>query len=132
MIARRGHPAVTDDAPPLDEALPPADERRLTRLLEGGLAADYELDLKGLDLPHSLASIDRMVERQRFRGKARSVFVGLDPATADSGQTLFQPVGRHLLGLMRRGLVAQCKPQVGAGVGGFLVLLPAGKEDLVP
>ena len=117
---------MSDDAPPT------ADERRLTRLLESRLEADYELDLKGLDLPHSLASIDRMVERQRFRGEPRSVFVGLDPATAASGETLFQPLGRHLLDLMRRGLVAQCKPRVGEGVSGFLVVLPRGKKTAAP
>ncbi len=115
-----------------NERLPPVDERRLTRLLESGVEADYELDLRGLDLPHGLASIDRMVERQRFRGESRSVFVTLDPATPDSGETLFQPVGRHLLDLMRHHLVAQCKPQVGEEASGFLVLLPVGKEESAP
>ena len=46
------------------------DLRKLTRFLDVNGEAEYELDLRGLDLPHSLASIDRMVERQRFSRRA--------------------------------------------------------------
>src|SRR3546814_5560488 len=84
--------------------------RRLKRLLDRHGEADYELDLTGLDLAHSIASIDRMVERQRFRDVGRSVVVRIDPATPESGETLFGRLGRHLLDLKRRGLIATLAP----------------------
>lgn len=113
---------MTDD-------LPDPETRRLTRLLAREGAADYELDLTGLDLLHALASIDRMVERQRFREEPRTVAVRLDPATESSGETLFQPVGRHLLGLMKRDLVERCTPRPNSDGGGFVVELPGRPGD---
>ena len=111
----------------MSEEISSSDRRRLERLLRERGASEYELDLKGLDLAHALASIDRMAERQRFRIEEREVAVKLDPASPKSGETLFQPVGRHLLGLMRRGLVARCRPLAGDAGAGFEVILPAGK-----
>lgn len=105
----------------------PSEHRRLERLLSRGGEAEYELDLTGLDLPHSLASIDRMVERQRFRPEPRSVKISLDPATPDSGETLFLPIGRHLIGLMRRELVSRCQPMPNTAGAGFLVYLPGSE-----
>lgn len=102
--------------------------RELRRLLGQSHEAEYELDLTGLDLAHSLASIDRMVERQRFRSEARSVVIRLDPATATSGETLFRPVGRHLLGLMRQTRIAKCRPLAGDKGAGFFVEL-AGRPQ---
>ncbi len=103
------------------------DLRKLTRFLDVDGDAEYELDLRGLDLAHSLASIDRMVERQRFRDEARTVRIGLEPATAESGATLFGPVGRYLVELMKKGLVAKTRPLANIDGAGFLVELPAGK-----
>ncbi|HEY9536165.1 MAG TPA: hypothetical protein VIS03_01125 [Kiloniellaceae bacterium] len=102
--------------------------RRLKRLLDRHGEADYELDLTGLDLAHSIASIDRMVERQRFRDVGRSVVVRIDPATPESGETLFGRLGRHLLDLKRRGLIATLAPLDPARGAGFNLALPAGKE----
>ena len=103
--------------------------RRVKRLIAGGSSdTDYELDLRGLDLPHSLGSINRMVERQRFRDSERSVYVRLDPAEGGASQTLFQPLGRHLLDFMRKGLVAHCRPDAEEGRLGFVVQMPAGKN----
>ncbi len=113
---------MTDD-------LPDPETRRLTRLLARDGAADYELDLTGLDLPHALASIDQMVERQRFREDSRTVAVRLDPATETSGETLFQPVGRHLLALMKRDLIDRCSPRPNSDGGGFVVELPGHPRD---
>lgn len=103
------------------------DHRKLTRFLDVDGDAEYELDLRGLDLPHSLASIDRMVERQRFRNESRRVRIGLEPATAESGATLFGPVGRYLVELMKKGLVTKTRPLANIDGAGFLVELPAGK-----
>ena len=104
------------------------EDRKLRRLISQDRTADYELDLTGLDELHAMASIERMIERQRFRGEAREVVIKLDPAGPDSGETLFQPVGRALLDYMKRGLVAVCRPlspDVGAG---FYVELPGRGE----
>jgi hypothetical protein len=112
-----------------DEGLSGSQTRRLTRLLDRHGEADYELDLTALDLAHAVASLDRMVERQRFRDVGRSVVVRIDPATPDSGETLFGRLGRHLLDLKRRGLVASMAPLDPARGAGFNLTLPAGRED---
>jgi hypothetical protein len=112
-----------------DEGLSGSQTRRLTRLLDRHGEADYELDLTGLDLAHAVASLDRMVERQRFRDVGRSVVLRIDPATPDSGETLFGRLGRHLLDLKRRGLVASMAPLDPARGAGFNLTLPAGRED---
>jgi hypothetical protein len=71
-----------------------------------------------------------MVERQRFRDVGRSVVLRIDPATPDSGETLFGRLGRHLLDLKRRGLVASLAPLDPARGAGFNLTLPAGRETL--
>jgi hypothetical protein len=109
----------------MSDDLPSTELRKLRRLLGGSQDSEYELDLTGLDLAHSLASIDRMVERQRFRSEGRSVLVHLDPATATSGETLFQPIGQHLLALLRQKLIVKCRPRVGDKGSGFFLELPA-------
>ena len=103
-------------------------DRRLKRLLGRKGSTDYELDLTGLDLAHTLGSVDRMVERQRFRSEERSVSIRIDPATPESGATHFGPLGRHLLDLLRRGLIARVTPLTPEQGAGFDVILPAGKE----
>ncbi|WP_299396302.1 hypothetical protein [Pelagibius sp.] len=102
--------------------------RRLKRLLSRSGGSDYELDLTGLDLAHSIGSIDRMVERQRFRSEERRVTILIDPATPNSGETQFGHLGRHLLDLLRRGLIARMAPLDPDRAAGFDVELPAGKE----
>jgi len=89
------------------------DIRRLTGFRD---TAEYELDLCGLDLAHARASVERMLERSRFR-RPRSVVVRIDPASPTSGETLFQPIGRQLLDALRAGLVTKCSPLPEAGAG---------------
>jgi len=113
-----------------DDSLSDSQDRRLKRLLDRQGDADYELDLTGLDLAHTMGSVDRMVERQRFRDVGRSVVLRIDPATPDSGETHFGALGRHLLDLKRRGLVATLQPLDPARGAGFNLTLPAGKEAL--
>jgi hypothetical protein len=117
---------MADDGP--DEGLSPYEDRRLKRLLDRHGDADYELDLTGLDFAHAVASVDRMVERQRFRDVGRSVVARIDPATPDSGETLFGRLGRHLLDLKRRGLIATMMPLDPAHGAGFNLTLPAGRD----
>src|SRR3546814_15924205 len=69
-----------------------------------------------------------MVERQRFRDVGRSVVVRIDAATPESGETLFARLGRHLLDLKRRGLLATLAPLDTARGAGFNLARPAGQE----
>ena len=111
-----------------DDSLSDSQGRRLKRLLGRRGESDYELDLTGLDLAHAVASVDRMVERQRFRDEERAVAIRIDPATPESGETLFGHLGRHLLDLMRRGLIARVTPLSPEHGAGFDVILPPGRE----
>jgi len=104
------------------------DERHLRRLFARSGDADYELDLTGLDQAHALASIERMVERQRFRDEPREVVIRLDPATATSGETLFQPVGRALLAIMKQGHISTCRPLPVTEGAGFYIEMPGKGE----
>lgn len=94
------------------------DLRRITGLRD---SAEYELDLCGLDRPHAEASVERMLERSRFR-PARSVIVRIDKASATSGETLFQPIGRKLVEAMKTDLVSRCRP-LPEGSAGFWIEL---------
>ena len=94
------------------------DIRRLTGMKD---AAEYELDLCGLDLAHSIASVEQMIERSRFR-KPRTVFIKIDPPTSTSGETLFQPIGRILVQAMKAGNVQQCRPHIESGSGFWVSL----------
>src|SRR3546814_4374280 len=78
------------------------------------------------------ASIDRMVERQRFRDVGRSVVVRIDPATPECGGTLFGRLGRHLLDLKRRGLIATLAPLDPSRGAGFNLTLPASRQASEP
>jgi len=102
---------VTDEAGDID----------LKRLLGYDDRAEYELDLRGLDLAHARESVARMLERARFRAP-RSVIVRLDPAGPETGETLFQPIGRQLLDARRKGVLEKLTPlPPHAGCGFYLV-----------
>ena len=97
--------------------------RRITGMKDG---AEYEIDLCGLDLLHTIASLERMIERSRFR-KPRSVAIRIDPASATSGETHFQPIGRLLVEVMKAKTVERCRPLADSGAGFWVCL--AGKSD---
>jgi len=94
------------------------DLRRLTGFHD---AAEYELDLRGLDLPHARASVERMLERSRFR-PPRTVVIRIDKASATSGLTLFQPIGRQLVEALKAGLVLRCRPLPDGNAGFWIEL----------
>lgn len=94
------------------------DLRRLTGFHD---TAEYELDLCGIDRAHGLASVERMLERSRFR-PPRTVIIRIDKPTPTSGATLFQPVGRRLVEAMKAGLVLRCNPLPEAGAGFWVSL----------
>jgi hypothetical protein len=92
------------------------DLRRITGLKD---AAEFELDLCGLDWPHAEASVERMLERSRFR-PPRSVIIRIDKASATSGETLFQPLGRQIVEALKAKIVSRCRP-LPEGSAGFWV-----------
>lgn len=94
------------------------DIRRLTGIHD---SAEYELDLCGIDKLHGEASVERMLERSRFRAP-RSVVIQIDKASPTSGATLFQPIGRLLVEAMKAGVVEQCHPLPDAGAGFWISL----------
>lgn len=104
--------------------------RALRKLTGHDGAAEYELDLTGLDLAHAGASIQRMLERSRFR-PPRTVAVRLDPPPAGGGETLFGPVGRMLVDAMRGGRLTRCRPLSEPGTGFWVALAgnAKGRED---
>lgn len=108
--------------------MPHLGDRDLRRLTGHGSPAEYELDLTGVDGVHARIAIERMLERQRFRGEPRSVVIRLDAAGPSSGETLFQPVGRQLLLAMKKGLIARCSPLPVKDGAGFTIVLP-GQEQ---
>jgi hypothetical protein len=94
------------------------DLRRLTGFRD---SAEYELDLCGLDLAHAQASIERMLERSRFR-PPRTVVIRIDKATATSGETLFRPIGRQLVGAMKASVILRCRPLPDGNAGFWIEL----------
>ena len=102
--------------------MPELTEREVRRLFADGVWAEYELDLVGVDESHARTAIARMAERQRFREDPRSVVIRFTPAQAGGGETLFQPIGRQLLELIKQGLVERCRPLPSAD--GFFVEMP--------
>lgn len=94
------------------------DLRRITGLHD---SAEFELDLCGLDWPHAEASVQRMLERSRFR-PPRSVVIKIDKASATSGETHFQPLGRQLVDALKAKIVSRCRP-LPEGSAGFWVEL---------
>ena len=106
---------------------PEMDDIDLKRLVGYDDNAEYELDLRGLDLAHATESVIRMIERSRFRVR-RSIIVRLDPAGPDTGETLFQPIGRLLLDHRRKNALEKLSPlPLYAGCGYYLVT--KGKTD---
>lgn len=104
-----------------DPNTPGLDDLDLKRLTGYDDHAEYELDLCGLDLAHATESVKRMLERNRFR-PSRSVLVRLDPAGPDTGETLFQPIGRQLLAARKAGALTKLTPLPHhAGSGFYLV-----------
>jgi hypothetical protein len=65
--------------------------------------------------------VERLIERSRFR-KPRSVAIRIDPASATSGETHFQPIGRLLVEEMKAKTVERCRPLADPGAGFWVSL----------
>lgn len=105
-------------------------DERIVRLFGRNSEAEYELDLKGLDRAHAEASVERMLERNRFR-TPRSVRVIVDAPKGDGAESLFQPIGRMLLEARRVGVLSRLSTLPPDGERGFL-LTTTGKPDAAP
>ena len=103
----------------------------INSLIDRSGHADYELDLTGLDLRHSLESIRQMIDRQRRRREVRSVLIRLDPPVPGEGETLFRPVGKHLVELLKKEMISRVKPYADHECSGFVIHLPASKEVFI-
>ncbi|WP_226886618.1 hypothetical protein [Nisaea nitritireducens] len=89
--------------------------------------AEYELDLRGLDMPHSVASTERMLERNRFR-TSRSVRILIDAPDGEGGTSHFQPIGRLLLDARKEGILTGMSTLPPEDVLGFHIVT-TGKPD---
>jgi|TARA_S200002703_G_scaffold67164_1_gene58340 hypothetical protein len=76
----------------------------LKPLFRDNSEAEYELDLRGLDMPHAIASTERMLERNRFR-TPRSVRILIDAPDGEGSTSHFQPIGRLLLDSRKEGIL---------------------------
>ena len=108
-----------------------ADHGELKPLFGKSRDAEYELDLRGLDQPHSAASVERMLERSRFR-VPRSVRILIDAPDGEGGGSHFQPLGRLLLDARREGVLSAMTTLPPEDELGFRVVTtgkPDGEEE---
>ena len=77
------------------------------------LTADLDqatrLDLHGLDPAEALARLDAVIDASTAQGPA-AYAVTFPPPAGDGRETLFLPIGRHLLAARRAGRVNRCLP----------------------
>lgn len=85
--------------------------------------AEAVIDLRGKVRIDAEAHVLALLEGRGGR-PVRSIAILIDPATATSGETLFQPVGRLLLDGKRRGVVERLLPLPAQDGLGFFVVFP--------
>ncbi len=93
----------------LDEAMKYAGEK---------IDADVGVDLAGLDARMALAELEQVF--RDHSDSARSMIIKFPPATAQSGETLFQPVGRWLLEQRRKGRISKLENTLALGAGFYV------------
>jgi hypothetical protein len=92
--------------------------------------AEAILDLCGADRQQAHDAIEQMLE-QGGLGPSTRVIIRLDPATPTSGETLFLPVGRHLLAARRQRRIVRFSTLPDADGGGFyLEISPPSPTEL--
>ena len=96
--------------------MPFFDSNPLDRLAFQAGAAEAELDLRGLDPRTALARVDDLL---RAASRHQSYLVRFDPPSGPGDETLFLPLGRHLLAARRRGQLKRFLPAAG-GHGYFI------------
>jgi hypothetical protein len=91
-------------------------------LADGGDEAE-ELDLRGLSLDEALRRVDTAIAPVGPDRPAR-LRISIDPAIPGGGETLFQPLARHLLAARRARRILHFLPIRSDGGAGFLVERP--------
>lgn len=88
--------------------------------------AETTLDLHGLDPETAVQRVDAMIET----AAVRSCLIRFDGAGDDGVETLFLPLGRHLLAERKAGRLARCLPTPEGD--GYYVELPGSRlrEDV--
>lgn len=80
--------------------------------------ADEVIDLDDPDPASSLTRVEQLI---RTAPAGRSFLIRFPPASGDGRETLFQPLGRMLLGERREGRLSSCLPSP-EGTGFYLVV----------
>lgn len=88
---------------------------------------DRIIDLQSEDPATALSQVDDLI-RQAAPGER--LLLRFPPPTGDGRETLFQPLGRHLLKARREGRLARCLPA--ANGAGYIVVLPGDAPTLSP
>ncbi len=83
---------------------------------------EEEFDLGSLGAEAALHRLDAFLE-QAAHAEARRYAIRFAPARGDGRQTLFQPIGRHLLQARKQGHIARCLP-LSDGSGYYVELPP--------
>lgn len=81
------------------------------------LPVDRELDLRGVNRARAMSQLYQVLDHGRF-GQIGALRIWIDAASPDSGETLFQPVGRLLLSALRKQVLSCCyllPKEAGAG-----------------
>ena len=87
--------------------MPYFDENPLGKLVFQADEADSRLNLRGLPRSQAMQIVEDLLQQGNAAG---SYLITFDAATADGGETLFQPLGRRLLQARRDGILSTCLP----------------------
>jgi hypothetical protein len=96
--------------------MPFFDENPLSRLALQPDHTDSELDLRGLSPAEALERVDHALTECR---PSTRILIRFEPAGEDGRETLFLPIGRHLLAARRNGRLKHCLP-IADGAGYFV------------
>lgn len=105
----------------------PQPDGDLLALLERTDIADAELNLSGFSAAAAIDVINHVL-LSSVEEPSRRLYIAFEPATEQSGETLFQPVGRRLLSAMRQGIIESCSPVLRDNSAGFIIAL-SGPES---
>ena len=89
----------------------------------GDETADLNIDLRAMSFEDAITIIDRTLTGRSDK-TVSTVLFRIDPATAASGETLFQPLGRAFVARKKNGAIERCLPVVNDNFAGFHVTLP--------
>jgi hypothetical protein len=98
--------------------MPAFESDTLKNLASGAEDVDETIDLCGLPHADALAQVDRLVANAP---PGRRYHLRFSPPCGDGRETLFLPLGRHLLAARRAGRLTRCLPT--ANGAGYLIVI---------